>query len=43
VAKGVAVDFFDYPGHGHNVRGKDRLHLMEKVLRYIDQRIQFQR
>lgn len=43
VGKGVAVDFFDYPGHGHNVRGKDRLHLMEKVLRYIDQRIQFQR
>ena len=43
VERGVPVDFFDYPGHGHNVRGKDRLHLMEKVLRYIDQRIQFQR
>jgi dipeptidyl-peptidase-4 len=43
VAKGVPVDFFDYPGHGHNVRGKDRLHLMEKVLSYIDQRIQHQR
>lgn len=38
VAAGVQVDFFNYPGHGHNVRGKDRLHLMEKVLGYIDQR-----
>lgn len=40
VDKGVRVDFFDYPGHGHNVRGKDRLHLMDKVLEYIDERIQ---
>lgn len=39
VDEGVAVDYFAYPGHGHNVRGKDRLHLMEKVLRYIDQRM----
>jgi len=39
VAAGVQVDFFNYPGHGHNVRGKDRLHLMEKVLGYIDQRL----
>jgi dipeptidyl-peptidase-4 len=37
VANGVQVDYFAYPGHGHNVRGKDRLHLMEKVLRHIDQ------
>lgn len=33
---GVQVDFFNYPGHGHNVRGRDRLHLMEKVLGYLD-------
>jgi len=39
VASGVQVDYFAYPGHEHNVRGKDRLHLMEKVLGYIDQRI----
>lgn len=39
VAAGVQVDFFNYPGHGHNVRGKDRLHLMEKVLGYIDERV----
>ena len=43
VTKNIPVDFFDYPGHGHNVRGKDRLHLMEKVLRYIDARMLPQR
>ncbi len=43
VDKNIPVDFFDYPGHGHNVRGKDRLHLMEKVLRYIDARLLYQR
>ncbi|HOZ41270.1 MAG TPA: DPP IV N-terminal domain-containing protein [Flavobacteriales bacterium] len=43
VSKGIPVDFFDYPGHGHNVRGKDRLHLMEKVLHYVDQRLLPQR
>lgn len=31
----VQVDFFPYPNHPHNVRGKDRVHLMEKVLTYI--------
>lgn len=39
ITAGVQVDFFNYPGHGHNVRGKDRLHLMEKVLGYIDERV----
>lgn len=36
VDAGVQVDFFTYPGHPHNVRGKDRIHLMTKVLDYID-------
>jgi dipeptidyl-peptidase-4 len=36
VDKGVQVDFFEYPGHGHNVRGKDRVHLYTNVLDYID-------
>ena len=31
----VQVDFFAYPGHPHNVGGKDRLHLMTKVIDYI--------
>jgi dipeptidyl-peptidase-4 len=29
------VDFFPYPMHKHNVLGKDRVHLMTKVLNYI--------
>lgn len=40
VDHGIPVDFFNYPGHGHNVRGRDRVHLMDKVLEYIDERIQ---
>ncbi len=35
VSEGVQVDFFPYPMHRHNVRGKDRAHLMEKVLNYV--------
>ena len=33
----IPVDYFLYPNHPHNIRGKDRLHLMEKVLKYIIQ------
>ncbi len=29
------VDFFAYPMHKHNVVGKDRVHLMTKVLNYV--------
>lgn len=29
------VDFFPYPMHKHNVLGKDRVHLIDKVLHYI--------
>ncbi|MCB0790608.1 MAG: DPP IV N-terminal domain-containing protein [Flavobacteriales bacterium] len=36
VKEGRQVDFFVYPGHPHNVRGKDRVHLMTKVLDHID-------
>lgn len=35
VAEGVQIDFFPYPMHPHNVRGKDRVHLMTKVLNYV--------
>ena len=35
IEEGIHVDFFPYPMHKHNVRGKDRIHLMEKVLNYI--------
>ncbi|MBD81131.1 MAG: hypothetical protein CL840_19595 [Crocinitomicaceae bacterium] len=40
VDKGVQVDFFIYPDHKHNVRGKDRIHLMRKVLDYIDEKME---
>jgi dipeptidyl-peptidase-4 len=36
VEAGKQVDFFPYPMHKHNVRGKDRLHLIQKILNYID-------
>ena len=32
----IAIDFFTYPRHEHNVRGKNRVHLMRKVLDYIE-------
>jgi dipeptidyl-peptidase-4 len=35
VEDGKQIDFFAYPMHKHNVVGKDRAHLMEKVLSYI--------
>ena len=40
VDAGVQMDFFPYPMHPHNVRGKDRVHLMEKVIRYIEQSLE---
>jgi len=36
VDDGVQVDYFVYPGHPHNVRGKDRVHLMQKITDYFD-------
>ncbi len=35
VEHNVPIDFFTYPMHEHNVRGKDRVHLMNKVIAYI--------
>jgi dipeptidyl-peptidase-4 len=35
IENGVQADYFVYPMHPHNVSGKDRAHLMEKVLLYI--------
>lgn len=36
VVNNVQVDYFPYPCHEHNVRGKDRVHLMDKVTMYFD-------
>jgi dipeptidyl-peptidase-4 len=35
IEKGVQIDFMAYPGHPHNVHGKDRVHLMTKIIEYI--------
>jgi len=36
VDEGKQVDYFVYPGHKHNVRGKDRIHMYEKIRVYFD-------
>lgn len=35
IDEGKLVDYMVYPGHPHNVRGKDRVHLMRTVSRYF--------
>jgi dipeptidyl-peptidase-4 len=30
------IDVFLYPGHAHNVRGKDRIHLITKLVDYLE-------
>ena len=37
VDEGVQVDYYAYPGHEHNVRGKDRVHLLQKISNYFDE------
>lgn len=36
IKKGTHPDFFVYPGHGHNMMGRDRVHLHEHITRYFD-------
>ncbi|MCB9046665.1 MAG: DPP IV N-terminal domain-containing protein [Chitinophagales bacterium] len=36
VELGKQIDYFVYPSHPHNVRGKDRVHLMQKITDYFD-------
>lgn len=35
VRQGKQIDYFVYPEHPHNVRGKDRVHLFEKIEQYF--------
>ena len=35
VSKGILMDYFVYPGHGHGVRGTDRVHLNKKISTYF--------
>jgi len=39
VDAGVQVDYMIYPGHEHNVTGKDRAHLYQKVTDYFTQNL----
>lgn len=39
VDAGVQVDYMIYPGHEHNVLGKDRAHLYQKVTDYFEQHL----
>jgi dipeptidyl-peptidase-4 len=39
VDKGIQVDYMIYPGHEHNVLGKDRVHLYQKVTDYFMQQL----
>jgi dipeptidyl-peptidase-4 len=34
-ANNTYLDYFIYPGHKHNVLGKDRVHLMQKITEYL--------
>ncbi|WP_313384929.1 DPP IV N-terminal domain-containing protein [Chishuiella sp.] len=36
VKNGIQMDYFVYPGYQHNVIGKDRVHLMQKITDYFD-------
>ncbi len=36
VSKGKQIDYFVYPGHKHNVLGKDRVHLIRKIINYFE-------
>lgn len=36
IKNGVQVDYFIYPQHDHNVMGKDRVHLIDKIIKYFE-------
>ncbi len=33
---GIQLDFYDYPNSEHNVRGRERIHLMQKITDYFN-------
>jgi dipeptidyl-peptidase-4 len=39
INKNIQVDYMIYPAHEHNVRGKDRMHLYQKVTDYFMQHL----
>ena len=36
IETGTLIDYMVYPNHEHNVRGKDRIHLIRTIARYFD-------
>lgn len=42
VRKGKQIDYFVYPEHAHNVRGKDRVHLFEKIGQFFEENLRIQ-
>ena len=36
IKAGKQVDYFLYPSHEHNVQGKDRVHMYDKIAKYFD-------
>ena len=36
IKKGIQIDYFLYPTHEHNVMGKDRIHMYDKIAKYFD-------
>lgn len=39
VNHGKQVEYFVYPDHEHNVRGKDRVHLYRKIAKFFDENL----
>ncbi len=39
VRKGKPIDYFVYPEHLHNVQGRDRVHLFEKIEAFLDKNL----
>ena len=39
IKQGKQVDYFVYPGAGHNMRGKARVHMFEKISGYFDENL----
>lgn len=39
IKSNVQLDFFMYPQHEHNVAGKDRVQLIDKIIRYFDEHL----
>lgn len=39
IDEGKQPDFFVYPGHEHNIRGKNRSHLVNKITNYFEENL----